>query len=173
MTEFNRRIYHSPVEMIQEINDLMSRYGEIRQLIHEKTLSPAFRERLMLIVTEVNECRYCSYAHAQMALEEDISKEEIRALKQGTLSEFPDEQMPAFLYAQHWAETDGDPDDSARERVIEEYGETVLGQIELAMEMIRTANLLGNTFDYLIYKMSFGRWNPARFMDKLVESYLK
>jgi len=159
--------------MIQQINDLMSRYGEIRPLIREKTLSTAFRERLMLIVTEVNECRYCSYAHAQIALEEGISKEEIRALKQGTLSGFPDEQMPAFLYAQHWAETDGDPDDSARERVVEEYGEKVVDQIELAMEMIRTANLLGNTFDYLICKMSFGKWNPASFMDKLIESCLK
>ncbi len=173
MTEFNRRIYQSPREMIREILDLMSRYGEIRPLIHEKTFSPAFRERLMLIVTEVNECRYCSYAHAQMALEEGISKEEIRLLKQGTLSKFPDEQMPAFLYAQHWAETDGDPDDSARERVVEEYGEMVVDQIEVAMEMIRTANLLGNTFDYIIYRISFGRLNPAKFMDRLLDAFLR
>lgn len=173
MVGFNRRIYRSPDELIKEIKDLMSRYGEIRPLIHERTLSTAFRERLMLIVTEVNDCRYCSYAHAQIALEEGISKEEIRALNRGTLSGLPDEQMTAFLYAKHWAETDGNPDDSARERVVEEYGEVVVSQIELAMEMIRTANLLGNTFDYLIYKISFGKWNPARFMDKLIESCLK
>jgi AhpD family alkylhydroperoxidase len=39
----------------------------------------------MLAVTAVNQCRYCSYAHARMALLAGLSTEEIQALNDGVL----------------------------------------------------------------------------------------
>ena len=40
-------------------------------------LDQAFKERIMLAVTEVNGCAMCSYAHTQMALEAGLSSEDV------------------------------------------------------------------------------------------------
>lgn len=121
-------------------------------------ISPSFRERLMLAVTQVNRCRYCSYAHAREALSKGISQQEIEALGNGMFEASPPEEVPALLYAQHWAETDGNPEPAVRAQVVARYGEQAVGLMELAMRMIRAGNLSGNTFDYLLHRISFGRW---------------
>jgi AhpD family alkylhydroperoxidase len=121
-------------------------------------LDPAFRERLMLVVTGVNECRYCSYVHAREALAAGVPPEQIEALAAGAFGESPGHEAPALLYAQHWAEANGQPDPEARQRVLERYDEQRVESIEAILRMIRMANLLGNTVDYLFYRVSFGRW---------------
>jgi AhpD family alkylhydroperoxidase len=121
-------------------------------------LDPAFRERLMLVVTGVNGCRYCSYVHAREALAEGISRDEIRALGESMFEGSPPEKVPALLYAQHWAETDGKPDPAIRERIRQRYGRDALERIEAVLRVIRIGNLMGNTMDYLLYRVSFGRW---------------
>jgi AhpD family alkylhydroperoxidase len=112
----------------------------------------------MLVVTEVNRCRYCSYAHAREALSEGVSQEEIEALGRGMFEASPPEEVPALLYAQHWAEEDGQPEAAARAQIVARYGVDAVETMELAMRMIRAGNLLGNTFDYMLYRISFGYW---------------
>ena len=123
-----------------------------------KVITPAFRERLMLVVTAVHRCRYCSYAHAREALTNGIPQEEIEALGQGMFEGSPSEEVPALLYAQHWAEANGEPEAPVRGQVVAQYGERVVEMMELALRMIRAGNLSGNTFDYLLHRISFGRW---------------
>jgi AhpD family alkylhydroperoxidase len=158
MQKFNRRTYRSPAEALSDVRAVMSRRKEIRTLMDGETLDPAFRERLMLAVTAVNACRYCSYAHSRRALEEGISPAEIEALAQGAFDGCPPEQVEALCYAQHWAESNGHPDPAARLRVLELYGERKLAAMELALRMIRAGNLWGNTLDWFLYHLSFGRW---------------
>ena len=158
MKTFDRRIYHSLGEMIVDFRVIMSRWKEIRALMRGKIITPAFRERLMLVVTGVHRCRYCSYAHAREALSKGIPQEEIEALAQGMFEGSPCEEVPALLYAQHWAEANGEPEAQVREQVVAQYGERALEMMELALRMIRAGNLSGNTFDYLLYRVSFGRW---------------
>ncbi len=123
------------------------------------SLDPAFRERLMLAVTAVNGCRYCSYYHARQALVVGIPSEEADALAAGVMDGCPPEQLPAVLYAQHWAESDARPDPMARQRVVDLYGAQTMEAIELALHTIRMGNMAGNTFDYVLHRLSFGRWN--------------
>jgi AhpD family alkylhydroperoxidase len=123
-----------------------------------EVIEPAFRERLMLAVTEVNGCRYCRYAHARAALTAGVGETEIEEMAAGNLHRAPPEQVPALLYAQHWAETDAHPDPEARRRIVETYGPARTEAIELTVRMIRVGNLAGNTWDCLLYRFSFGRW---------------
>ena len=162
MEPFKRRTYHSAAEWAADLRALLSRRREIRALMHSPEIDAAFRERLMLVVTEVNGCRYCSYAHARQALAEGISPAEIEALGQGALAGSPPDQAPALLYAQHWAESDGQTDPAARAQVVARYGEQATRQIELALRMIRMGNLMGNTWDYVLYRVSFGHWGMPR-----------
>ena len=63
-----------------------------------------FMERIMLAVTSVNECRYCSYYHTKIALENNCTNEEIRELLGGDFSCADQEELPALAFAQHFAE---------------------------------------------------------------------
>lgn len=158
MKAYTRRRYRRPSEMASDMWRLAQRRREVRGVMRGETLDPGFRERLMLAVTEVNGCRYCSYTHARTALTAGLGGAEIAALAKGELHGAPPEQAVALLYARHWAEADGVPEPEARQRVIEAYGPTTTRAIELALQMIRVGNLLGNTSDYLLYRASFGRW---------------
>ena len=69
--------------------------------------------------------------------------------------------MIAILYAQHWAEADGSPDEEARARIVELYGAETTNVIDLALRVIRIGNLMGNTWDGLLYRVSLGRWGTT------------
>jgi len=156
--KFNRRTYHSLGDFATDLVAILRQPGELRSLLLSDRLDPAFRERLMLAVTAVNQCRYCSYAHARMALLAGLSAQEIQALQDSAIDGAPSEQLPALMYAQHWTEASGEPDPQARQRLISIYGVQAASAIELTLRLIHAANLLGNTFDYLLYRLSFGRW---------------
>ncbi|MBN1954316.1 MAG: carboxymuconolactone decarboxylase family protein [Anaerolineae bacterium] len=158
MKEFSRRTYRRLAEVVADFKAIMARRDQMKPLMRGKLIDPAFRERLMLAVTSVNGCRYCSYAHARQALVAGISNDEIEALQEGELGGSPEEELPALLYAQHWAETRGAPDPAARSRVVEQYGEEMVTAMELALQTIQMGNLMGNTMDYVLYRLSFGRW---------------
>jgi len=161
MKPFDRRTYHSPRQLLHDIRSVARRRSDVRSLIHGETLSAAFRERLMLAVTEVNQCRYCAYYHARQALVEGLSEDELQALTEGQFDNSPIEERPALLYAQHWAEADGSPDEEARARIVELYGSEIADAIDLALRVIRIGNLMGNTWDGLLYRVSLGRWGTT------------
>jgi len=121
-------------------------------------ISPAFRERLMLAVTAVNGCRYCSYYHTGEALKSGLSREEISRLLAGESASCPLEEAPAVIYAQHWAESNTRPDPTALQNLREIYGQEKIDAIHLVLRMIRIGNLSGNSWDYLLYRLSFGHW---------------
>jgi len=155
---FNRRTYQTLGQLLRDVRAIVSRRGEMRQLMRGESLSPAFRERLMLAVTEVNQCRHCSYYHARQALAEGLTQDEITALSEGEFDNSPAQERPALLYAQHWAEANGAPDPAARARIAELYGPQTANAIDLALTVIRIGNLGGNTLDGLLHWISRGRW---------------
>lgn len=158
MSKFKRRIYRNLEEFITDARIIFSKRKNIHTLMQGELITPAFRERIMLAVTTVNQCRYCSYAHSREALSKGISQGELDELGRGVFSGSPPNEVPALLYAQHWAETNGLPEDRLRNKMISTYGENTVDLMELAMRMIRSGNLLGNTFDYLLHRISFGKW---------------
>jgi AhpD family alkylhydroperoxidase len=155
---FNKRTYHNLGEIIKDTRAIFARQKGIKPLMRGEIISDSFRERIMLAVTEVNGCRYCQYAHAKMAIDAGLSPSEIEDLSAGALHNCPSDEIPALLYAQHWAESDGSPDPDTRQEITSFYGEQKVDAMELAMRMIRMGNLMGNTWDYFLYKISFGRW---------------
>jgi len=154
---FNRRYYNHPSDIISDAKSIISKRREIKSLMRDGIITEAFRERIMLAVTEVNGCRYCQYAHAKMALDAGLTKNEIEALASGSFHNCPEDEIPALLYAQHWAEKNGQPDVDTRQKVIEIYNKAYVESMELAMQMIRMGNLLGNTWDYVLFRLSFGK----------------
>lgn len=153
---FKKRTYRSWDEFRADLQWMQAHRGEVRAAMQQ--LTPAFRERLMLAVTAVNGCRYCSYYHSRLALEGGLSQDEINALLAGVCEDCPAEELPAVLYAQHWADTGGQPDPEAQARLLATYGPEAAAAIEVALRMIRMGNYTGNAVDALLYRLSGGRW---------------
>lgn len=162
MRPFSKRRYHRVADLAGDVRAVVRDRTQARTVMPDAAIDAAFRERLMLTVTEVNGCRYCSYAHARMGLAAGLTRADVEDLARGDLAGAPPDQVAALLYAQHWAEADGRPDAEVRERVLETYGEARTQVIELALRTIRIGNLTGNTWDYLLYRASRGRWGDGR-----------
>jgi AhpD family alkylhydroperoxidase len=155
--KFKKRTYKNPKDFFSDLWFPIGNRSHVRQISRKKLVSPAFRERLMLAVTAVNGCRYCSYFHTRQALKSGITAEEISDLLAGDVANCPQDEAVAVIYAQHWAESDAHPDPEAVRRLQQTYGREKTEAIHLVLRMIRMANLLGNSWDYLIYRISFGR----------------
>ena len=156
--KFNRRTYRSLKELFTDLVFPIRNRKRLREVRNRGLLAPAFQERLMLAVTSVEGCRYCSYLHSRLALKGGVSQEEIGKLLSGDFEDCPEEEALAVLYAQHWAESNAHPDTVAIERLQEMYGYEKAEGIHLMLRMIRLGNLVGNTWDYLLYRISFGKW---------------
>ena len=156
--KFNKRTYSSPKELFADLFFPIRNRKRLKEAMNKELLSPAFRERLMLAVTAVDGCCYCSYFHAKLALKAGIGQEEIGKLLSGDVDGCPEEEALAVLYAQHWAESDAHPDPEAVRKLQQTYGVEKTEFIHLMLRMIRLGNLLGNSWDYLLYRISFGKW---------------
>ncbi len=156
---FQRRYYSSLKNFWKDLRYLISHRDEIKGAMRSDLVRTAFRERLMLAVTEVNQCRYCRTFHVGQAKQAGIPIEEITEyLKGGIPDDVPDEQKLAVCYAQHWAETGADPDRDYVDQVRSTYSEKGFQDISMVLRMIWMGNLLGNTADYFLYRISFGKW---------------
>jgi len=158
--KIRRRIYNNFGQFYQDTSFVINNRKKIGHVMKGNLISPAFRERLMLSVTAVNNCRLCSYVHSKQALLSGLSKEETEMLLKGVIDNCPDKEIPALFYAQHWADTDANPDPKATRKLVENYGKATVEVIELVLRVIRMGNLVGNTWDYFLYRLSFGHWNP-------------
>ena len=112
----------------------------------EDLLDKQFIERIMLAVTEVNGCAICSYAHTRMALESGMSNEEIAHILSGTTDDIPVDQLPAILFAQHYAENRAHPFEGTWQRIVERYGIKKARGILAAIRIMMIGNTYGIAF---------------------------
>ncbi|MBC8330650.1 MAG: carboxymuconolactone decarboxylase family protein [Anaerolineae bacterium] len=154
MSKFPKRLYANFAEFRADIGYITARRPLIRATMRGGLVSFAFRERLMMMVTQVNGCRYCSYFHAKEAAKAGISEVELRALLDGQIPEdAPADELPALVYAQHWAESNAQPQAQAITQLKQVYGIERAEAIHLVLRMIRVGNLLGNTWDYVLFRL--------------------
>lgn len=156
--KFRKRFYTNAREFATDILYLARNIRWLRKRNSLGIISPAFRERLMLAVTAVYGCRYCSYLHAKRGLKSGVDGEEAAALLAGSLEACPPEEAVAVLYAQHWAESNANPDMETTERLERAYGAETTKAINVVLRMVRIGNLAGNLWDYFLYKLSRGKW---------------
>lgn len=96
--------------------------SSIKRYSGEDKISPELAEKVMLAVSGVNKCKTCSYLHTGTALEKGIAENEIQQLLSGAYQDVLSEEIPAVLFAQHFAETKGNVMLEAERRVVELYG---------------------------------------------------
>lgn len=153
-----KRTYRGIGEILTDIAFITRNIRLVRKIMRSGLISDAFRERLMLAVTSVYGCTYCSWVHTRQALRTGVDREEIARLLTGSVDNCPEDEAVALLYAQHWADSNTCPDPEAVDRLRQSYGAETAYAIDLTLRMIRVGNLSGNTWDRLLNRISFGRF---------------
>lgn len=152
MDGFQKRFY-TPRTLVRDLREIMAHMPEFKETARSGRVSRAFAEKIMMAVTAVNGCRYCAWYHTKLALKEGIPPEEITKILSADIGDLPQEEAVALAFAQHWAETAGQPDAKAERHFREYYGPQVSADILNWMRMINFGNLAGNTWDAILWRL--------------------
>ena len=164
---FNKRFFTLDT-FAASARDLFAHLPDMSAAFRRRTLSHASAEKVMLAVTQVNGCRYCSYAHAGMALQAGVSEVELHDLLAGELDHIPPREQIAVLFAQHYAEQ-GDRYDAVAWQTLEQtYGAETAREMLVHIRLITFANLYGNTFDALLERLRLRPVQGSHFLDEIV-----
>ena len=118
-------------------------------LVRPKT-SAALREKVMLGVTSVTDCRYCQWGHTHWAMAHGVPLEEVNQIL-GHQIESLEAKNPAeaaaILFAQHYAEHLDRFDPESIENLRKHYSDAQVAEILAYVRAITLGSLTGNTVD--------------------------
>ena len=166
-SSFNKRIFTLST-FAASARDLFAHLDDLHRTSTQRRISRPFAEKIMMAVTQVNGCRYCSYAHTRMALQAGVSEIELHDLLSGELNHLPEHEIIAVLFAQHYAEQADRYNAAAWQRLQDTYGADVAGDILTHIRVITFANLYGNTFDALLERFRFRPVSGSHFFDEVM-----
>ena len=150
---FDRKIYTFRL-LLSDLAFLFRNTVNIFAAMRNKKLGKVFMEKVMTVVTAVNGCTYCTWFHAKQAVSSGISETEVKnMLNLQFEADASDFEITALLYAQHYAETNRNPDEEMTKKLFDFYGEKTAKHIILMIRMIFFGNLSGNTFDAFLSRL--------------------
>lgn len=150
---FNRRIFTAGT-LIKDLGFLLYKMPQSVGLWRDNKINRLFIEKIMSVVTAVNGCTYCAWFHAKQAVSSSMSVEEVKnMLNLQFHADASDFELLALLYAQHYAETNRNPDSEMVTKLFDYYGTETAKHIILIIRMIFFGNLLGNTFDAFLSRL--------------------
>lgn len=166
-TGFDKRIFTFGT-FVKDMGFILSNIPRAVAMSRNEKINRAFMEKIMTVVTTVNGCVYCSWFHAKQAVESGMSEEEVKNLLDLQFeTDASEDELPALLYAQHYAETNRNPDPEMVDKLFAHYGDETAKQILFIIRMIFFGNLLGNTWDAVISRL---KGNPAKGSSPVFES---
>ncbi len=149
---YTRRIYTLPT-FLAALTDLFHNRDDLSKLVRQRRVDRAFAEKLMLVVTEVNRCRYCAFVHTHAARRAGVPGEELAQLSEGDFTGFPLQEVVALRFAQRYAEREGRYDQASWQGIVELWEVDAAREILVYLRVITFGNLLGNTFDALLSRL--------------------
>lgn len=155
--ETSKRQYDSLQGFVKDLAFVWNHRKLLTALSNEKTLKRAFHVRLMLAVVQANACGALSKPMMQGAVKAGVSSQEAEALLSGDTGETPESDAPAVLYAQHWTQTDGQPNPEAIAVIERAYGEETLKEIHCVIQSGEIAIRVANTLAHWKKRFGFSR----------------
>ena len=125
----------------------------LRALIKPKTPA-ALREKIMLGVISINNCRLCEWGHTHWAMAKGVPLEEVNqilghdldALQAGNPAE-----AAAILFARHYAENLNRIDPEALVNLRQHFSKAEVAEILAYVRSITLGSLTGNTVDAVLH----------------------
>lgn len=88
-----------------------------------------------------------------------MSEEEISSLLDGEVGDVNDEESVALIFAQHYAESQANPDPESVQRLFDTYGDEKANDILATIQAIMVGNIHGISVDLLQSRMR-GKGDP-------------
>ena len=113
-------------------------------------ISAALREKILLGVTSVNDCRYCQWGHTHWAMAHGVPLEEVNQILGQQIESLQAKnpaEAAAILFAQHYAEHLDQFDPESIGNLRKHYSDAQVAEILAYVRVITLASLTGNTVD--------------------------
>ncbi len=146
--KFDKRIHNLKTQN-RDIKKFLSHSKTFVEALLNPVISKPFSESISLAVAQVNGCKLCSYTHAKNALKAGMSQEDVDFLLSGSFENSPKEELEALLFAQHYAETKGEPDPLTTKKLLDTYKKEKTEDIMSHIRIMMVSNLHGNTIEAL------------------------
>ena len=155
---FTKRIFTASL-FFSDLGFLLWNLPKIITVFSKKQDPKQLIEKILIVTDAVNGCIYCSWLDAKLAVKSGISEEEIiNLLKLEFHTDASESELNALLFAQHFAETNRNPDPEMTNKLFEFYGEKTAKNIILAIRAVTFGNLYFNTWGAIISRF---KGNPA------------
>ena len=167
MTGFHKRV-HSLGTFWAGLTDMVRDAPERHAIVRQQRLDRTFIEQLSLVVSRVNGCRLCTYVHAANALRSGLSDGELQELLVFELGQVPPERAVALTFAQHFAESGGDPDPVVERRLQHAYGAQQSRDMVTYLRYAQFGSLNGATNDAFLHRLRGEPVPHSRLLTELV-----
>ncbi len=125
--------------------------------------SAALREKVMLGVTSVTDCRYCQWGHSHWAMAHGVPLEEINQILSQDIASLEAKspaEAAAILFARQYAEDLDEFDPAAIENLRQYYTVAQVAEILAYVRAITLGSLTGNTLDAVFDRFRWNRQPP-------------
>jgi hypothetical protein len=155
---FTKRIFTAGL-FFNDLGFLIWNLPKIIKVFTNKQNPKHLIEKILIVTDAVNGCIYCSWLDAKLAIKSGISEDEINnMLKLQFHTNASASELNALLFAQHFAETNRNPDPEMTNKLFDYYGEKTAKNIILAIRTVTFGNLYFNTWGAVISRF---KGNPA------------
>jgi AhpD family alkylhydroperoxidase len=152
---------------------LVPELGMIYRVWLRKEIDPAFREELMLAVSRLNDCRYCSWAHQEWAHLSGSSDEELAQVEQLDPKGFNRKKWLAITYVRALVKRDfRGVQPELRRAMQHKYSPREIRAIELIARVMDIGNRSSNTWDAMLSRLRGVPAADSRIVDEIILSGL-
>lgn len=131
-------------------------------------LQRSLAEKILLMVSGINDCRYCRWLHSHLALRGGVAQDEIDGLlNQWVPGDLDAGERAALRFAMHYAESGGFPPASELEHLGDFFTPGQVKAIRGLCAAIYFGNLCGNTHDAFLHRL---RGRPVEGGSVVVET---
>jgi AhpD family alkylhydroperoxidase len=158
-------------QLVGSVASLAPEIGTFYRVWIKQDIDPGFREELMLAVSKLNDCRYCSWGHHEWAQISGVSNDELAQLEQLDPSGFDRRKWVAISYVRALVKGDFRRVQPELRRAMQhKYGPREIRQIELIARIMDIGNRGSNTWDAMLSRLRGVPAADSRIIDELVLS---
>lgn len=158
-------------EMVGSAISMVPSIGTIYKVWVKHEIDPGFREELMLAVSELNHCRYCTWAHHEWAHMVGVSDDELAHVEQMDPTGFDRRKWLAISYVRALVTAKfGRVDKELVREMKAKYTPMEIKEIEIVARVMDIGNRGANTWDALLSRLRGGPVAESHILDELVMS---
>jgi AhpD family alkylhydroperoxidase len=146
----------TPANILKTVVNLVISFPVIVRSVFRPKTSKAVREKVMLGVTAINDCRYCAWGHSHWAISQGVPLEEVNRIlssQKDSLKADDPAEAAAILFGQHYAEHLGEIDPESVKNLRNYFSPAQVRELLGYVYFITFTNLSGNTVDALVERI--------------------